>query len=177
MVLLGMLMASAVVGPAFGQTSSAPTSVTLSYESPDFVGTVSSQNPDCVPGRQVTLFERQVGGGAEAVGATTTSGDGSFSIPQPGADGQYYVTVSARQLPGGYGQSDFCQGTRSDTVPAGSGVLGGTDEDDDDEDADGGIGSLPFTGAQGVVQLTALSLLLIGLGLVLVRRSRRRNTI
>ena len=174
---LGVLCATAImIAPAQGQASTAPTSVTLSYESPNFVGTVSSPNPDCEPGRTVTLFERQVGGGAEAVGSTTSGAGGDFSIAQPGADGQYYVGVSARQLPGGYG-ADSCQAAQSETAPAGSGVLGGLQEDDDDDDDDDGDGGatagLPFTGTGGIVGFTLLSLLLIGLGLTLVRRNRR----
>lgn len=134
-----------------------------------------------MPGRQVTLFERQVGGGAEAVGGTTTDADGNFSIPQPGADGQYYVTVSARNLPGGYAQVDSCEGARSEDVPAGSGEIGGAGEDDDgdDGDDDGGIAGeddgdapgLPFTGSE-LGAFAALSLALIGAGALLVRRNR-----
>ena len=134
-----------------------------------------------MPGRQVTLFERQVGGGAEAVGGTTTDADGNFSIPQPGADGQYYVTVSARNLPGGgYAEVDSCEGARSEDVPAGSGEIGGAGEDDDDDDGDeGGIAGdddgdgagLPFTGSE-LGAFAALSLALIGAGALLVRRNR-----
>jgi len=181
--LILSVMAALVVVPATAQAqvSTAPTSVTLRYESPNFVGTVSSPEPDCVPGRQVTLFERQVGGGAEAVGGTTTDADGNFSIPQPGADGQYYVTVSARNLPGGgYAEVDSCEGARSEDVPAGSGEIGGAGEDDDDDDDDdGGIAGeddgdgagLPFTGSE-LGAFAALSLALIGAGALLVRRNR-----
>ena len=181
-LILGVMAALVVVpATAQAQVSTAPTSVTLRYESPNFVGTVSSPEPDCVPGRQVTLFERQVGGGAEAVGGTTTDADGNFSIPQPGADGQYYVTVSARNLPGGYAQVDSCEGARSEDVPAGSGEIGGAGEDDDgdDGDDDGGIAGeddgdgagLPFTGSE-LGAFAALSLALIGAGALLVRRNR-----
>jgi hypothetical protein len=178
-LILGVMAALVVVpATAQAQVSSAPTSVTLRYESPNFVGTVSSPNPDCEPGRQVTLFERQVGGGAEAVGGTTTDAGGNFSIPQPGADGQFFVTVSARNLPGGYGQVDSCEGAQSETAPAGSGILGGSDEDDDGDD-DGGIAGeddgdgagLPFTGSE-LGAFAALSLALIGAGALLVRRNR-----
>jgi LPXTG-motif cell wall-anchored protein len=172
-LILGMLCAlAAMIAPAQAQTT-APTSVTLSYESPNFVGTVSSPNPACEPGRTVTLFERQVGGGAEAVGSTTSGAGGDFSIPQPGADGQYFVGVSARQLPGGYG-ADSCQAAQSETVPAGSGVLGGLQEDDDDAAADdAAAGDLPFTGTAGIVGFTALGALLVGAGLLILRRNRR----
>jgi len=109
-LILGVMAALVVVpATAQAQVSSAPTSVTLRYESPNFVGTVPSPNPDCEPDRQVTLIERQVGGGAEAVGGGTTDADGNFSIPLPGADGQFFVTVSRRDI-GGYGQLDSCEG-------------------------------------------------------------------
>ncbi|MGH2798773.1 MAG: LPXTG cell wall anchor domain-containing protein [Thermoleophilaceae bacterium] len=171
-LILGALLAlAAMATPALAQTT-APTSVSLSYEDPNFVGTVSSPNPDCEPGRSVTLFERQVGGGAEAVGSTTSQPGGDFSIPQPGADGQYFVTVSARQLPDGYGAGS-CEAAQSETVPAGSGILGGAQEDDDDDDAAAG---LPFTGTAGIVGFTALGALLVGAGLLMVRRNRARST-
>jgi len=159
-------MAALVVVPATAQAqvSSAPTSVTLRYESPNFVGTVPSPNPDCEPDRQVTLIEHQVGGGAEAVGGGTTDADGNFSIPLPGADGQFFVTVSRRDI-GGYGQLDSCEGAQSDVARAGSSILGGSDEDNGD-----GAG-LPFTGSE-LGAFAALSLALIGAGALLVRRNR-----
>lgn len=178
-LILGVMAALVVVpATAQAQVSTAPTSVTLRYESPNFVGTVSSPNPDCEPGRQVTLFERQVDGGAEAVGGTTTDADGNFSIPLPGADGQFFVTVSRRDI-GGYGQLDSCEGAQSEDAPAGSGIIGGSLDDDDDDDDDGGIAGeddgdgagLPFTGSE-LGAFAALSLALIGAGALLVRRNR-----
>lgn len=166
-VLLGTLM---LQGVATAHNRHFPTQVSLSYDGTNFTGTVSSSNSACVP-RQVTLFERQLGGGATPVGSDTTDGSGDFTIPQPGADGLYFVTVSASNLGGGYGHSHVCNGAQSRTVPAGSGVLGGSLGNGDDNGNGGGVlgGTLPSTGA-AITGFAAVALLLIALGIVLVRR-------
>nr|MBA2600674.1 hypothetical protein [Actinomycetota bacterium] len=168
--LVGVLMMFSGSASAHNRHFSTP--VTLSYDGTNFTGYVSSQNSACVPGRTVTLFERQPGGGATAVGSTTTDGSGNFTIPQPGADGLYFVTVSAGNLGGGYGHSHVCNGAESRTVPAGSGVLGGS-QGNGNGNGGGGVagagGTLPFTGAE-IAGFVVVAFLLIALGTVLVRR-------
>jgi len=169
---LGLIMTTS---PAQAHARTFSTSVSLSYDGTNFVGQVSSESSDCVPDRLVTLFERQIGGGAVAVGSDSTDSSGNFSIPQPGADGQYHVTVSAENLDGGYNHSHSCAGAQSEAEPAGSGILGGSEEEDDDGDVAGAAeDTLPGTGAQGVIAFTALAVALIAAGLVLVRRYRSR---
>lgn len=165
--LVGVLMMFS--GSASAHNRHFSTHVTLSYDGTNFTGTVSSQNSACVPGRTVTLFERQPGGGATAVGSTTTDGSGNFTIPQPGADGLYFVTVSAGNLGGGYGHSHVCDGAESRTVPAGSGVLGGSQGNGNGGGVAGAGGTLPFTGAE-IAGFVVVAFLLIALGTVLVRR-------
>ncbi len=170
--LLGLLVLQST---ALAHHRTFPTHVSLDYAAPNFVGTVSSSNSACVSSREVVLYERQRGGGSLPVGSATTDASGNFSIAQPGADGRYYVTVSARNLSGGYSHSHTCDGARSSTTPAGSGVLGGRQATDGNGGVAGtgtGAGSgLPFTGvAIGGFVVTGLAL--IGLGTVLARRRR-----
>jgi LPXTG-motif cell wall-anchored protein len=173
-LLLGLVVAT---GPAQAHGRKFNARVSLSYDDSSFSGVVSSNNADCESARQVTLFQRSRGG-AVARGTTTTSADGSFSFGLPGENGLFYVVVSAKTLPGGtYGHSHLCKGARSRTVKAGSGgVLGaGLGQGGLGGVAGAGDGSLPFTGTQGVISLTALAALLIAAGAVLVRRNRARS--
>jgi LPXTG-motif cell wall-anchored protein len=174
-LLLGLVIAT---GPAQAHARKFNTRVSLSYDGSSFSGQVSSNNADCEPARQVTLFQRAVGGDV-ARGTTTTGADGSFSFALPGENGLFYAVVSAKNLPGGYNHSHSCNGARSRTVKAGSGgVLGaGQGRGGLGGVASAGDGSLPFTGTQGVISLTALAALLIAAGLVLVRRNRARSRV
>ena len=177
--LLGLLVLQST---ALGHNRRFSTRVSLAYNSPNFVGTVSSNNSSCASSREVVLYERQRGGGALPVGSDTTDAGGNFSIAQPGADGQYFVSVSARVLGGGYAHSHTCNGARSSSMPAGSGVLGGRLT----TGGNGGIGGAGTGGAAGAgsgLPLTGIAiggfvatgLALIGLGTVLARR--RRSTV
>ena len=171
-LLLGLVIAT---GPAQAHGRKFNARVSLSYNGSSFSGEVSSNNADCESARQVTLFQRARGGDV-ARGTTTTSADGSFSFGLPGENGLFYVVVSAKTLPGGtYGHSHLCKGARSRTVKAGSGGVLGAGEGRDDGIAGATDGSLPFTGTQGVISLTALAALLIAAGAVLVRRNRARS--
>lgn len=65
-----------------------------------FEGTVSSPNPHCVAGRQVTVTSDS-GGTPTTVGTATTDKTGAFSIPDAGAqDGMYTATVAATKVKG-----------------------------------------------------------------------------
>ena len=171
-LLLGLVLAAS---PADAHGRKFNSRVSLSYNGSSFSGQVSSQNDDCESARQVTLFQR-ARGGAVARGTTTTSADGSFSFGLPGENGLFYVVVSAKILPGSeYTHAHTCKGARSRTVKAGSGGVLGANL------AQGGIvggatdGSLPFTGTQGVIALTALGALFIAGGFVLVWRNRAHS--
>jgi LPXTG-motif cell wall-anchored protein len=171
-LLLGLVVAT---GPAQAHARKFNARVSLSYDDSSFSGVVSSNNADCESARQVTLFQR-ARGGAVARGTTTTSVDGSFSFGLPGENGLFYAVVSAKTLPGGtYGHSHLCNGARSRTVKAGSGGVLGANLGQGGLGGVAGDGSLPFTGTQGVISLTALAALLIAAGAVLVRRNRARS--
>jgi len=176
-LVLGLIVAT---GPAQAHARKFSTRVSLSYNGSSFSGQVSSRNAACESARQVTLFQRARGGDV-ARGTTTTDGSGNFSFALPGENGLFYVVVSSKILPGGYAHSHSCKGARSGTVRAGSGgVLGaGQGQGGTVSGAAGGAadGSLPFTGSQGVISLTALAALLIAAGAVLVRRNRARSRV
>ena len=168
-LLLGLVLAA---GPADAHARKFSTQVSLDkYDGTTFSGQVRSQNDDCVPARQVTLFQRARGGNDAARGAVITDADGNYSFALPDEDGLFYVVVSPKNLGGGYGHSHSCNGARSNTVKAGSGgVLGATLGQGGISGA--GEGGLPFTGTQGVAVFTGLAAVLIAAGLVLVRRNR-----
>ena len=174
-LLLGLVVATS---PAQAHARKFPTQVSLSYDGTTFSGQVSSTNPDCVPGRQVTLFQRARGGDDVAQAITTTDGDGNYSFALPDENGLFYVQVSAMNIPGGYQHSHTCNGAQSRTVKAGDGgVLGAGLEQGGDDGADvsgAAEDALPGTGARGVIAFTALGAALIAAGLVLVRRYRSR---
>jgi LPXTG-motif cell wall-anchored protein len=169
-LLLGLVVAT---GPAQAHARKFSTRVSLSYDGSAFSGQVSSNNAACESARNVTLFQRAVGGDV-ARSSTTTGSDGSFSFALPGENGLFYAVVSSKNLPGGYAHSHSCNGARSRTVRAGTGGVLGAGEG---RGGLGGVtdGSLPFTGSQGVMSLTALAALLIAAGVVLVRRNRARS--
>ena len=172
-LLLGLVLAAS---PADAHGRKFNSRVSLSYNGSSFSGQVSSQNDDCESARQVTLFQRARGGNDVSRGITTTDANGNFSFSLPGENGLFYVVVSAKNLPGSeYTHSHTCKGARSRTVKAGSGGVLGANL------AQGGIvggatdGSLPFTGTQGVIALTALGALFIAGGFILVWRNRAHS--
>ena len=175
-LLLGLVVAA---GPAQAHARKFSTRVSLSYDGSSFSGQVSSRNAACESSRNVTLFQRARGGDV-ARATTTTGGDGSFSFALPGENGLFYVVVSAKNLPSPYAHSHSCNGARSGTVRAGTGgVLGAGQGQGGGIQGQGAVsgadGSLPFTGSQGVISLTAIAALLIAAGAVLVKRNRARS--
>ncbi|MGH2701577.1 MAG: hypothetical protein ACRDJ2_07345 [Actinomycetota bacterium] len=106
-LLLGLILATS---PAQAHARKFPTQVSLSYDGTTFSGQVRSQNPDCVPARQVTLFQRARGGNDVARSTTTTDGGGNFAFTAPGENGLFYVQVSPKNLTGGYAHSHSCRG-------------------------------------------------------------------
>jgi LPXTG-motif cell wall-anchored protein len=175
-LLLGLVVAT---GPAQAHARKFSTRVSLSYDGSSFSGQVSSRNAACESARQVTLFQRARGGDV-ARGTTATDGSGNFSFALPGENGLFYVVVNSKILPGGYAHSHSCKGARSGTVKAGTGGVLGAGQGQGGTQGQGGVGgvtdgSLPFTGSQGVISLTALAALLIAAGAILVRRNRARS--
>lgn len=97
--------------------ASFPSTITINYDGTNFTGTVGSTSPSCVSGRTVTVF-REEGATDAVVGSAFTNSAGNYTVSAPGANGQFYATVSTTTI-GTYGGSFTCQGATSNTITVG----------------------------------------------------------
>ena len=89
-------------------------SVSISYEPPNFEGQVSSERDRCERGRSVSVFKKR-DGADRLIGTDTTNDSGFYSVNKPGARGRFYAVV-AREVFGGYGHRHVCEADTSNTI-------------------------------------------------------------
>ena len=107
-----LLVATATIAGAHNASFSS--SVSIDYDRPNFEGQVQSERERCEQGRTVSVF-KVLDGPDRLIGTDETNGNGSYSVPQAGAQGRFYARV-ARLVFGGYGHRHVCQGDTSGRI-------------------------------------------------------------
>jgi hypothetical protein len=97
LALVALGVAALSVGLAAGAVQTVKTTVTIaSGEGTAFTGKVSSPKKQCRDDRNVTLYMKPYGGGADiAVGSDKTDASGAWSIEGSFAAGIYYARVAS----------------------------------------------------------------------------------